>query len=96
MPLVRIEDNTAIIVDAHEWYNYGTLYEVTEQEAEDIIRFNAIQKRFRGMLTEIQEREEYEHPSPDPYADHNYCSICRECMTCNLRPCRDGGEHTGV
>jgi hypothetical protein len=29
----------------------------------------------------------------DAYADHVYCAICRECITCNLRPCRDGGAH---
>lgn len=29
----------------------------------------------------------------EPYADHAYCVVCRECVTCNLRPCRDGGEH---
>ena len=26
-------------------------------------------------------------------AKHVYCSLCRECVTCNLRPCRDGGMH---
>lgn len=26
--------------------------------------------------------------------DHKYCTVCRECITCNLRPCRDGGPHT--
>jgi hypothetical protein len=26
-------------------------------------------------------------------ADHVRCSICGECVTCNIRPCRDGEEH---
>lgn len=30
----------------------------------------------------------------DPWNDHKYCVVCRECITCALRPCRDGGEHT--
>lgn len=25
---------------------------------------------------------------------HITCVVCGECMTCNLRPCFDGGEHT--
>jgi hypothetical protein len=29
----------------------------------------------------------------DPYANHDICPVCRECITCGLRPCRDGGEH---
>ena len=30
----------------------------------------------------------------DPYADHESCPVCHECITCNLRPCRDGGPHS--
>ena len=31
----------------------------------------------------------------DKYADHQYCTTCGECTTCNLRPCfSDSGEHT--
>lgn len=30
----------------------------------------------------------------DAYADHEYCTVCRECITCGLRPCRDGKPHT--
>jgi hypothetical protein len=30
----------------------------------------------------------------DAYADHEYCTVCRECITCGLRPCRDGKAHT--
>ncbi len=26
-------------------------------------------------------------------ADHAYCAVCRECTTCNLRPCKDGDPH---
>jgi hypothetical protein len=31
-----------------------------------------------------------------PFEDkvHHYCSVCAECITCNLRPCRNGGAHT--
>lgn len=28
------------------------------------------------------------------YADHEYCTVCRECIACELRPCRDGKAHT--
>jgi len=28
------------------------------------------------------------------YDDHVYCRACGECTTCNLRPCREGKEHT--
>lgn len=27
------------------------------------------------------------------YGDHKYCTVCRECITCALGPCRDGGPH---
>ena len=29
---------------------------------------------------------------------HSYvsCTVCGECTTCNLRPCRDGGKHRGL
>ena len=29
----------------------------------------------------------------DAYHDHVYCAECRECITCNLRPCRGGFQH---
>ena len=27
------------------------------------------------------------------FYDHVFCPTCKECMVCNLRPCRDGGPH---
>jgi hypothetical protein len=39
--------------------------------------------------------EEYTHiGDADAYADHEYCTVCRECITCGLRSCRDGKPHT--
>ena len=32
-------------------------------------------------------------PAHSEVNSHIYCCICQECMTCNLRPCRDGGAH---
>lgn len=29
-----------------------------------------------------------------PYDFHEYCLRCGECVTCNLRPCRNGKKHT--
>ncbi len=31
---------------------------------------------------------------PVKVIQHVLCSICGECIDCNLRACRDGGEHT--
>jgi hypothetical protein len=30
----------------------------------------------------------------DPNRDHEKCAICGECITCNIRQCRNGEEHT--
>ena len=30
----------------------------------------------------------------DPFQDHVYCVVCGDCITCNLRPCCNGGLHT--
>jgi predicted metal-binding protein len=27
------------------------------------------------------------------FYEHLFCPTCKECMVCNLRPCRDGGAH---
>ncbi len=55
----------------------------------------------RGMLEWVMEQIDGKEDlyalhmgDDDPYADHVYCSVCRECVTCNLRPCRDGGAHS--
>ena len=29
----------------------------------------------------------------DPWESHEYCRVCGECLTCNIRNCRDGGPH---
>ncbi len=33
----------------------------------------------------------------DPFEQgHKRCKVCGECITCNLRPCRDGKEHQEI
>lgn len=39
------------------------------------------------------EPETTEEELPFVPEDHPSCAVCGECMACNLRPCRDGGEH---
>lgn len=34
-----------------------------------------------------------DHIAGNPDVEHIYCAVCRECMTCNLRPCREGSIH---
>lgn len=48
----------------------------------------------QGVLDEILMSGSIEES--DPWIDHEYCTTCRECITCNLRPCRDGGPHTSA
>lgn len=43
----------------------------------------------REVLIQIME----EAVKPDPNENHVYCQICRECITCNLRPCHNGRTH---
>jgi hypothetical protein len=47
--------------------------------------------RWRGEKPESQPLHMGE---TDAYIDHVYCEVCGNCVTCNLRPCRDGGAHT--
>lgn len=37
--------------------------------------------------------ENYWGGCEDPYESHEYCPICHECTTCNIRWCRDGAPH---
>ena len=57
---------------------------------------NVIIKDFRREFAEIRDalRELEKHGADDAYADHVTCTVCGNCCTCNLRPCRDGGVHT--
>jgi hypothetical protein len=47
------------------------------------------------LLSEIDALRRFCLPEDktDPFRDHVCCVICQECITCNLRPCRDGGAH---
>lgn len=61
-------------------------------KADDPDEQQALNLAIQALLVEPEHA-----PSPsevDAYIDHVYCNICRECVTCNLRPCRDGKEHT--
>jgi hypothetical protein len=70
-----------------------SLRQVTTQELDEVQRLQFEAKKLEALLKTLYEREEYEHLPTDPYEDHDYCTVCRECITCNLRPCRDGGPH---
>jgi hypothetical protein len=107
MPLLNvIEDDrmsfSASVVTADEWWASCNVRNVTDEEAAEIIELQKAEKRLQDLLREIESRPEVDlqsseqaaHPEyTDPYVDHTYCSDCRECITCNLRPCRDGGAH---
>lgn len=63
-----------------------SLREVTTQEQDEIQRLQGEAVKLQALLKTIQDRDEFEF-------SHQYCSVCGDCVTCNLRLCRNGGQH---
>lgn len=48
----------------------------------------------RGSAKTALTREDYkDNPLLSDEESHLYCPRCKECVTCNLRPCNNGGPH---
>ena len=100
MPLVRVTFDDGFHysgepVAPENWFRYGSLRNAHPDEIAEMLRLQIEADKLQALLKTIHDREEAEDPPDwnDPYADHEYCSECRECITCNLRPCRDEGVH---
>lgn len=81
------------------------LRRVNTDEWLELTRLVAASNQLQQLLAEIRERPEIEFEEAiieeapismgdtDAWQDHAYCKICGSCITCNLRPCHDGGPH---
>ncbi len=105
MPRISVyeDDPIRFCVDLSPDATAAAQRRVSQEELEELHILVLAQKRLQKLLAEFRERPEVEFEEAyeeqvsmgdtDPYADHVYCKVCRECVTCNLRPCRNGGQH---
>ena len=83
------------------------LNKLTMQDAYAIIKianFNGLYDAADFIQLQLQNVKlslDWPEPEPlhmgdvDPYINHPSCKVCRECITCNLRPCSENdGVHT--
>lgn len=100
---VYISDSFRLHCDLTPDASDARQYRVTTDERTELETLLLSHKRLQILLTTIAERPEVEFEEAwheeaaqritSSYEDHEYCPVCRECTTCNLRPCRDGGAH---
>lgn len=64
----------------------------------NLARSKARRRDLEGLLLTVDVGKPRKKPITNTHYSHLrhavYCAVCRECIDCNLRPCRDGGPHT--
>jgi hypothetical protein len=97
MEFYFLDDEQLALLKQVESFLYGPKIKSGDDIRDHANLLNAVLDRVKVQTIDESVLRRTEHlasmADSDPYIDHVYCKICRECITCNIRPCRDGGPH---